>query len=88
MKMSTVGRAYFLHSWINANEPIHEGNKNEAFDTFFCLRKNKNVLMQKSKNIRSMSNVCVYYQNIHIYTYFHTSASNNSVQRKILLKYY
>ena len=60
MKMSTVGRAYFLHPWINANEPIHEGNKNEAFDTFFCLRKNKNVLMQKSKNIGSMFNVCVY----------------------------
>ena len=37
MKMSTVGRVYFLHSWINANEPIHEGNLNGAFDTFFSL---------------------------------------------------
>ena len=39
--MSTVGRAYFLHSWINANEPIHEGNKNGAFDTFVVYAKIK-----------------------------------------------
>ena len=36
--------------------------------------------MQKSKNIGSMLNECVYYRNI--YTYFHTSASNIFVQRK------